>query len=66
MSTIFANLFDSMSKVVFLLVAVASVVALFMGKITAEQFVPLVTMVFTFYFAAPTGSNSPSNIGGKK
>lgn len=59
------QLFDSMAKVVFLLMTLALVAALFTDKITGEQFLPLAAMVFTFYFAAPTGGSGGPIAGAK-
>lgn len=48
----------SASKIVFILMAVASCVALFVGKINAEQFMVLSSMAFAFYFSSkPTDNN---------
>ncbi len=46
-----AKLFESASKIVFMGVALAVIVALFTGHITGDQFMILASMTFTFYFA---------------
>ena len=51
----------SASKLVFMLMAAASVAALFMGKIEAKDFMLLTSMAFSFYFAA----KSDAIVGGK-
>ena len=53
------NIISSASKIVFILMAVAACVALFVGKISGEQFMVLVSMAFSFYFA-----NKPTNADG--
>jgi hypothetical protein len=45
------NIMRSASKVVFILMAVATVAALFTAKINAEQFMVLSSMTFAFYFS---------------
>jgi len=45
------NILKSASKIVFILMALASCVALFTGKITAENFMTLAAMAFAFYFS---------------
>ena len=45
-----AKLID-LRSIITLMMVVGLVVAFFMDKISAEQFVPLVTMILTFYFA---------------
>jgi len=45
-----AKLIDLKSIVTLIMVA-ALVAGWFMGKVTSEQFVPLVIMILTFYFA---------------
>ena len=45
------NILESASKIVFILMALAVVTALFADKITGEQFMMLAGMAFTFYFA---------------
>ena len=45
------ELFQSASKIVFLLMALGVNVALFLGYITGEQYMVLASMAFTFYFS---------------
>lgn len=45
-----AKLID-LKSIITILMVVALVVGWFIGKVTAEQFIPLVTMILTFYFA---------------
>jgi len=45
------NILKSASKVVFVLMALATVAALFVGKISGEQFLVLAGMAFSFYFS---------------
>lgn len=45
------NILESASKIVFILMALAVVSALFANKITGEQFMVLASMAFTFYFS---------------
>jgi len=45
------EILNSASKIVFILMAVAVVAALFLGRITGEQFMVLASMAFTFYFS---------------
>lgn len=42
---------NSASKIVFILMAVAAAVGMFIGKIDPKDFLTLVSMAFTFYFA---------------
>jgi len=44
------KILSSASKVVFLAMTIATIAALFVGKITGEQFLVLTSMTFTFYF----------------
>jgi uncharacterized membrane protein AbrB (regulator of aidB expression) len=45
------NLLESASKVVFILMAVAVVTGMFIGKIDSKDFMMLAGMAFTFYFS---------------
>lgn len=45
------NIFESASKIVFIMMALGVHGALFTGKITGEQYMVLASMAFTFYFA---------------
>ncbi len=53
------NIFSSASKLVFVLMAVATIVGMFMGRIDAKDFLVLVSMAFTFYFANKGENNQP-------
>lgn len=44
----------SASKIVFIMVGVTACVALFMDKLTPENFMVLATGAFAFYFSKPT------------
>lgn len=49
----------SASKIVFILMAIATVGALFIGKITGDQFLLLAGMAFSFYFSNKGDSGQP-------
>ncbi len=53
------SIFSSASKLVFVLMAVATIVGMFMGRIDAKDFLVLVSMAFTFYFANKGESSQP-------
>lgn len=60
------DILKSMAKVVFLIMTLGVVAALFTNKITGEQFMMLASMVFTFYFAAKDSSGGHADgIDGK-
>ena len=44
------KILTSASKVVFLAIAAAVIAAVFVGKITGDQFLILASMCFTYYF----------------
>jgi hypothetical protein len=44
------KIFNSASKIVFVLMALAVISGLFLGKIEAKDFIMLASMAFTFYF----------------
>lgn len=54
---------NSASKIVFILMAVAAAVGMFIGKIDPKDFLTLVSMAFTFYFANKGDNSQP--FGGK-
>lgn len=60
------EILKSAQKIVFLAMAGAAIVALFMGKIGEQQFLPLVTMVFAFYFATPSTPSQSDSFGSQK
>ena len=53
------NITSSASKLVFVLMAIATIVGMFMGRIDAKDFLVLVSMAFTFYFANKGENNQP-------
>lgn len=53
------KVFESASKIVFIMMAVGVHAALFTGKITGEQYMVLAGMAFTFYFANKGESSQP-------
>jgi hypothetical protein len=56
------TILTSASKLVFLLMAVATVAGMFIGKIEPKDFMMLASMAFSFYFAQK-GDSTP--FGGK-
>ena len=59
------NILNSAAKVVFILMALASVIALFLGKLEAKDFMLLASMTFSFYFAMPAPGGSELAGSGK-
>lgn len=55
----FAKLID-LKSIITIIMVIALVVGWFGGRVTTEQFVPLVTMILTFYFAKK-GSDANGN-----
>lgn len=53
------EILKSASKTVFVLMAVATIVGMLIGKIDAKDFLTLVSMAFTFYFANKGDGNQP-------
>lgn len=51
----FADLID-LKSIITIIMVVSLAIAFFMDKVTAEQFIPLVTMIITFYFAKKSDS----------
>ena len=49
------NLID-LKSIITIIMVVSLAVAFFLDKVTAEQFIPLVTMIITFYFAKKDNS----------
>lgn len=45
------NIYSSASKIVFILMAAATIAGMFYGKIDAKDFMVLASMAFSFYFA---------------
>ena len=50
---------SSASKIVFILMAVATIAGMFIGKIDAKDFIILASMAFSFYFANKGESSQP-------
>jgi hypothetical protein len=59
------EILKSASKIVFILISVAVVAALFAGKITGDQFMILASMTFTFYFANKGETSQATPYAGK-
>ena len=59
-----AKLID-LKSIITIIMVVALVVGFFREMITAEQFVPLITMIITFYFAKQDKKEVPENIEGR-
>lgn len=55
-----AKLID-LKSIITIIMVVALVLGWRSGKVTSEQFIPLVTMILTFYFAKKDGSDSNDN-----
>ena len=53
------EILKSASKIVFILMAVATIGAMFIGKITGDQFLLLAGMAFSFYFSNKGDSAQP-------
>lgn len=53
------NIFESASKIVFILMALAVVLLTAFGKVDAKDFIMLASMAFTFYFSNKGDSNLP-------
>lgn len=53
------NIISSASKLVFVLMAIATIAGMLIGKIDAKDFLTLVSMAFTFYFANKGDSTQP-------
>ena len=53
------DILKSASKTVFVLMAIATVAALFLGKVSGEQFLVLAGMAFSFYFSHKGDTNQP-------
>ena len=57
------SILNSAAKIVFILMAVAVVVGMFLGKIEAKDFMVLASMAFAFYFVTPSSSNDVAGTG---
>lgn len=54
-----SDILKSASKIVFIVMTISVIAALFYGKITGDQFMVLAGMTFTFYFANKGDANQP-------
>ncbi len=52
-------IFNSASKIVFILMAAATVAGMFLGRIDPKDFMTLASMAFAFYFANKGDTNQP-------
>ena len=52
-------IYQSASKVVFILMALATIAGMLIGKIDAKDFLTLASMAFAFYFANKGEANQP-------
>jgi len=57
------TILQSAAKIVFILMAVAVVAGLFLGKIEAKDFMVLASMAFAFYFVTPSNPNVIAGAG---
>lgn len=53
------SIFESASKIVFILLAVTACVALFIGNIESKDFMVLAGMAFAFYFSNKGDTTQP-------
>lgn len=53
------KIYTSASKIAFLLMVIAVIGALFLNKITGEQFLVLASMSFSFYFTKSVPESKP-------
>lgn len=53
------QIYQSASKIVFILMAVATIAGMLLGKIDPKDFLTLVSMAFTFYFANKGDNSQP-------
>ena len=53
------QIYQSASKIVFILMAVATIAGMLIGKIEAKDFLTLASMAFAFYFANKGENNQP-------
>lgn len=50
-----------LKSIITIIMVVALVIGWYKGMVTSEQFVPLVTMILTFYFAKKGNDNNGNN-----
>lgn len=60
------NILNSAAKIVFIMMAVALIAALFVGKVDGKDFMTLASMVFAFYFVTPKASDGTDSLAGGK
>ena len=53
------QILQSASKIVFVLMAIATIIGMFYGKIDPKDFMILASMAFSFYFANKGDSSQP-------
>lgn len=53
------RILQSASKIVFVLMAIATIIGMFYGKIDPKDFMILASMAFSFYFANKGDSSQP-------
>jgi hypothetical protein len=53
------QIYQSASKIVFILMALATIAGMLLGKIDPKDFLTLVSMAFTFYFANKGDNSQP-------
>ena len=53
------KIFTSASKIVFILMTIATIIGMFYGRIDAKDFMILASMAFSFYFANKGENNQP-------
>jgi hypothetical protein len=53
------KIYTSASKIVFILMAIATIVGMFYGRIDAKDFMILASMAFSFYFANKGNTSEP-------
>ena len=53
------EIFKSASKIVFLLMALATIIGMFLGRIDPKDFLTLASMAFAFYFANKGENSQP-------
>lgn len=55
----------SATKIVFILMAIAVIAALFVGKISGEQFMTLAIMTFAFFYKSNEKTTGPPDVGSR-
>lgn len=57
------TILQSAAKIVFILMTLAVITGLFLGKIEAKDFMVLASMAFAFYFVTPNNSSDIAGAG---